>query len=412
MNTLSGCKWISVSAVAGLLAGGVMGEDWPFFRGPDHNGVSSETGWQVDWPESGPRVAWEAEAGVGAASVTVAGNRAVTMGSREDLDVITCYEAETGNVLWKYPYACKFDARMFEGGTASTPTIAEGNIYTLSYNGQFHCLDLETGKVVWKTNLVDEHGGRLPQWAFSGSPLVQGDLVIIDNGGDGTSTLALDRKTGEQQWAVGKDTAGYASPIPFAQDDRNGVLVFKGKHMVAYDIKNGKEQWRIPWETDYDVNASSPLILRDKLFISSGYKGGRGALYQLGGGQPRELWVNKELKTKMSSCAALDGHVYGITEKKSRLLCLELDSGEIVWEERGFTQNGTLLIVGTHIVALTDQGEAVVVEANPEQYSEISRAEVLTGRCWVNPAFSGGRLFCKNNDGHIKVLDLRSESYP
>ena len=411
MNRFLAVERTILAGVACALSVTATADDWPFFRGPSYNGVSRETGWQTAWPDSGPVMAWEADVGVGASSVTVVGDRVVTMGNREDVDTVRCYHADNGSELWAYPYACKFDARMFEGGTASTPTLAGGRVYVLSYEGQFRCLDLETGQPVWSTHLVNDHGGRLSQWAYSGSPLVLDDMVIIDTGGDGTSTLALDRNTGEKRWAAGDDRAGYASPVPFTHNGRKGVLVFKAKHLVALALENGKEIWRIPWETNYDVNASTPIYLGETLFVSSGYSKGRSAVYQLTGGEPRELWQHDELKTKMSSAVALDGHVYGITEKKARLLCLNLDDGAVAWEQRGFGQYGSLLIAGRHIIALTDQGEAVVVEADPAQFTETARAKVLSGRCWVNPVLAHGRLYCKNNDGRLVALDLRPEAY-
>lgn len=386
-----------------------VADDWPFFRGPSHNGVSDETGWQDTWPEGAPVVAWEHEAGIGASSVVIQGRRVVTMGNKDDKDVVVCL-GDDGSKEWEFIYPCKFQARMFEGGTASTPTISGNQVYTLSHDGQFHCIDLEKGTEVWRRHLQEDFGGRLAQWAYSGSPLVVGDMVIIDAGGEGASTLALHKDTGKKIWTAGDDMPGYACPIPFT-DGRPGVLLFKAKHLVANALENGQELWRVPWETNYDVNASSPFQIGDKLFVSSGYSTGRAVLFQLTGKSPRELWRNDELKTKMSSCASREGFAYGITEKKARLLCLNLSDGSIAWEQRGYSQYGTLLIAGDRILSLTARGELIIAKADPARYTEISRAEVLGGRCWVNPALAHGRLYCKNNDGRLICLDLRPSAY-
>lgn len=390
-----------------ILALSSHADDWPFFRGPNRDGISAETGWKTAWPEAGPSIAWEAEAGVGCASIVTTGDRVVTMGNREDEDNVTCFHADDGRVLWTHTYACEFEKRMFEGGTAATPTIHDDKVYTVAYDGQVHCLDLESGEPVWTTHLVHDHDGRPPRWKYASSPLVIGPLVILDTGADGGSTLALDKDSGEKKWATGKDEAGYATPMPYRLDGDPAVAVFKAEHMVGYDLKGGRELWRIPWETDYNVNASTPTWIDDSFVISSGYKTGRTARYRFPSNKPTEMWKNEELKTKMSSVVVFKDHVYGITEKKARLMCLRLSDGSVAWETRGFTQYGTLLIAGDHIIALTEDGELVVVEADGSAFTEVARASVLDGRCWVNPILANGRIYAKNNDGHLVCLDVR-----
>ncbi len=390
-----------------LFAVTASADDWPFFRGPTHNGISAESGWKTTWPSSGPQQLWTKEVGIGCSSMVTAGNKVLTMGNRDDRDTVWCLDTDSGKEIWTHEYTCEFDKRMFEGGTASTPTLHDGRVYTLSYDGQFFCLDLETGKVLWKKHLVEDFGGRLARWKYSCSPLVIGDKVIVDTGSDGNSTLALDRKTGKKIWGVGDDNAAYSSAIPFRQASGEGILMFKAKHMVAHDLASGRELWRIPWETSYDVNASSPIALKNHVVISSGYKQGRAVLMELTKGKPKEIWRNDELKTKMSSCVVKNGRVFGISEKKARLMCLDLKTGKEVWESRDFSQYGTLMIAGEHILALTEQGELVVVEANPNEFRELARAEVLNKRCWVSPVLSNGRVFCKNNDGKMVCLDVR-----
>ena len=199
-----------VGAALLTLAAPAMADDWPFFRGPSFDGVSSESGWTTEWPRTGPVVAWRADVGIGVSSVVVKGNRVVTMGSRKesDEDVVWCLDAETGGVLWQFVYPSKFDARQFEGGTASTPTVAGSLVYTLGYLGPVHCLDIENGRVVWRRHLVDDFSGRYSSWKYAGSPLVVGELVILDTGADGNSTVALDRTTGRKMGGVGDDLAG------------------------------------------------------------------------------------------------------------------------------------------------------------------------------------------------------------
>lgn len=388
-----------------------LADDWPFFRGPRFNGVSTETSWTTNWPSSGPKVAWRKNVGRGASSFAVAGDRVITMGNLEDQDVVFCFDARDGRLHWRFEYDCPFDGRNFEGGTASTPTIGGPYVYTVAYDGQVHCLRLEDGHLVWRRHLVEDFGGRYSSWKYAGSPLVIDDLVLLDTGADGNSTLALDHRSGRKVWGAGRDLAGYSTPIPFERENRRAVLVFKARAMVALDRAKGRELWRIGWKTYYDVNASCPTVIGDRLFISSGYGGrsARGALFQLGGGQPRQLWLNDQIGTKMNSAVVYGDHVYCVSEKsRGQLMCVALRDGRTVWAERSFAKYGTLLVAGGKLVVLDERGELVVAEASPNGYHELSRAKVLDGRCWVMPVLASGRLFARNNGGKVVCLDLRA----
>ena len=397
-----------------ILAVPAVADDWPFFRGPSFNGVSAESGWTAQWPATGPKVAWKADVGIGVSSIVVASDRVVTMGSRNDKDedVVWCFDAGSGQVLWQFVYPCKFDARQFEGGPASTPTVDGSFVYTLGYLGQVHCLDLQDGRVVWRKHLVDDFGGRYSSWKYAGSPLVTGELVIFDTGADGNSTVALDKTTGRKVWAVGDDLAGYSTPIPFQHAGQPGVLVFKARAMVAHDLATGRELWRIVWKTYHDANASTPTVVGDKLFISTGYGGrsARGALFQLGGDQPRQIWLNQDLETKMNSAVVHEGHVYCISERsRGQLMCFDLQQGDTVWAERSFAPYGTLMIADGKLVILDEKGDLVIADATPDGYHELARAKVLNSRCWVMPVLANGHIYAKCNKGEMLCLDVRAK---
>ena len=334
------------------------------------------------------------------------------MGNREDQDVIWCLDADSGQVIWQYDYACKFEDHYFEGGTSTTPTVDGSFVYALSYDGQVHCLNLQNGRLAWRKHLVQDFGGRYSNWDYAGSPLVVGNLVILDTGADGNSTVALDKKTGRKIWGAGSDLAGYATPIPFQFAGASAVLVFKARAMVAHDLANGRELWRIDWRTNYDVNASTPTVIGDKLFISSGYTGrrARGALFQLEQPRPRQIWVNDDIETKMNSAVVYEGHIYAISERAGgQLMCVDLENGKTVWTERSFAKYGTLMIADGKLVILDENGELVIATATHQGFEELSRAAVLDGRCWVMPVLANGRIYVRNNKGQMACLDVRSQ---
>lgn len=390
-----------------LLAAPASGDDWLFFRGPNHDGKSAESAWKAEFPEAGPKIAWRKNVGIGASSVVVAGDRVVTMGNRDDKDVVTCLDADTGDVLWTFEYDCPFERRMYDGGTAATPTIDGDRVYTFSHNGDLHCLGLKDGKPIWKKH-VREFGGRTSRWEYACSPLVMGDLVYVDIGGD-RSTVALNKMNGSPYWGQGEASAGYAAPIAIERGDEKGVLVFKGDRLVAHDAETGEQWWEINWGPRTGVNASSPLLIDNRIFISCGYGVG-GAMYDISGDQPKELWRNRDATTKISSCIHHEGHIYAINEV-GRLLCIDDKTGDAVWSQRGFG-SGTLSFADGKLIIMSDRGELVIAEANAKEFKAISRAQVIETRatCWVQPVLAHGRIYCKSNRGELVCVDVRDGS--
>jgi outer membrane protein assembly factor BamB len=176
------------------------------------------------------------------------------------------------------------------------------------------------------------------------------------------------------------------------------------------EAATGKLVWSLPWKTRYGVNAASPIQSGDKLFISSGYNKGCG-LFQLGAGAPTALWENKNLKNQFNSSVLIDGFLYGIDDdesKKASLRCIELATGELKWEEKsiGF---GALMAADGKLIVQTDKGELVVAKATPKSFDEISRAQVLSGRCWTTPVLAKGRLYVRNSAGLVKCLDVKTK---
>ena len=381
--------------------------DWTHYRGPTLNGVSSEK-LPASISKDGPKQLWKASVGIGSSSVTVSGDRAFTMGNIENKDIVWCLDAKSGNVIWKHEYATPLDKRMFEGGTAATPTVDGDRVYTVSHQGDLYCLDKATGKEVWHKQFINDLGGKRPQWGFAGSPTIEGNLVLVDAGGAGASTLALEKTTGATMWKSGDDEAGYASPVVAMIAGKKTVVMFKAKDLVGLDLKDGKELWRSPWKTSYNINAATPLVIGDKVFISSGYGSGC-ALFAVKGGGISELWKNKNLKSHMNSPTVFQDAVFGVDGQgggSSPLTCLDLSTGAVKWQEKS-VNGGSLVLVDGKLICLTEKGELVVCEASATGFKPLSRSQVLGKRNWVQPTYANGRIYCRNNDGDLVALDLK-----
>jgi outer membrane protein assembly factor BamB len=391
------------AALAGVLPAGAG--DWASYRGSNHDGISNETGWKSVFGGGGPKVLWEAEVGTGFAAFTVADGRVYTTGHADGKDTIFCLDAASGKVVWTHAYAADLGDKYYEGGTSATPTVEGGKVYHLSRWGDAFCLDAATGKVVWGKNVQTETGAKIPDWGFAGSPYLTGDMVILSVGQAG---MALSKASGETVWKSGNESAaGYSTAYPM--EGNEGVVILSAEDAyTAVEAATGKVVWRLPWKTRYGVNAAAPIQSGDKLFISSGYNRGCG-LFQLGGEEPTAIWENKNLKNQFNSSVLIGGHLFGIDDdenKKASLRCVELATGEVKWEEEsiGF---GALTAADGKLIVQTEKGELVIAEAKAEGFEEISRAQVLSGRCWTTPVLANGRLYVRNSAGQMKCLDLR-----
>jgi outer membrane protein assembly factor BamB len=385
-----------------LLALAAVAADWPNYRGPDHNGTASETGLGTN-----PKQLWQATLGPGASSVTVSGGRVFTMGNVNGQDIVYCLDAATGREVWRHSYACALEKRSFEGGPAATPMVDDGKVYTLSHRGDLHCLDAATGKPVWSKNLVSDFKGGRPQWGFASSPAVLGDLLILDVGGDGSSTVALDKKDGKLRWQAGDETAGYATPVPAEFGGQAAVVLFKGRAVVGRALTDGRELWRLKWQTSYDVNAASPIVRGNEVFVSSGYNIGS-ALLRVAGGGVTEVWRNKHLCNQVNSSVLVGENLFGISgnvSPKAPLNCVEWKTGELKWsaDHKG---GGSLTAADGKLFVLSEKGELIMAEATAAAYRELSRTVVLKERCWVAPVVSGGRVYCRGNAGTLVCLSL------
>lgn len=393
---------VSVAAAWWLAA---QAEDWPRWRGPDLNGISRETNWSAAWPTDGPKRLWDASVGIGFSSVAVADGRAFTLGNTNETDTVWCFDAASGRLHWKHSYPCPLDPQYYEGGPGSTPTVDGQQVYTFSKRGQVFCFEAATGKVRWELTLTNALGVWKPRWGFAGSPLIVGDRLILNAGAAG---VALDKASGKILWSSGTNAAGYATPVPVTLEGEACALIFAAKALVAVQLKDGRELWRHPWVTKWDLNVVDPIVIGDRVYVSSFDRGG--ALLRLRGRQPPELvYERKGIANHFNSCVQLDGYLYGIDGNSDAppkdLRCVELATGELKWRQEGFGL-GSLLIAAGKLIVLSDKGELAVAPASPTGFKPLAQAQVLGGKCWTVPVLARGRLYCRNAAGHLVCLDL------
>jgi len=274
----------------------VQGFDWPRFLGPRIDGASVETNWRKQWDEP-PAIRWEAELGIGFSSLAVSEGHLFTMGHEvnesedEDargIDRVFCFDAETGEQLWIHEYTCKRNNNLHEGGPGATPTVNGRVLYTLSREGHLFCLRADNGEPIWSRKLQDDLGTKMPEWGFVSSPLLFGELLIVDGG----RLAAYDRRTGDLVWKTDKYRPGYGSAIPFRQSGQDGIAVLNNDGLLLVNAADGAEIAKTPWETSFATNSTTPIVLGDHFFISTGYNRGC-ALFRLSGGELERLYETK-----------------------------------------------------------------------------------------------------------------------
>ncbi len=385
------------------LAASATAGDWLHYRGPAQDGSTPEK--VVPFSGNGPRELWRVQLGTGLSSVTVAGKRLFSAGYQDGKEALLCLDTATGKTLWTHAWAAKLGDYLFEGGPRATPTVDGDLVYMVGADGHVACVEAATGKLVWSKELVADFGGKRMDWGFCSSPTIDGDKVLIDCGGKGASTIALNKKTGALVWKAGDEEAGYGSAFIGVVDGKRTVLMFKGSGLVGHDPANGDVLWRHEWETAWKVNAATPLLVGDIIVITSAYNHGAAGV-RVKGGKTEQVWFTKKLMAQFNSPVHRDGYIYGIdgeVAKKSALVCLDAKTGDEKWRARE-VKNGSLVLAGDKLLVLTETGDLLVAEASPVAYKELARKKVLEDRCWVQPVLANGTIYCRNNKGEIAAF--------
>ena len=389
-----------------FVSASVNGGDWPHYRGPSQNGSTPESIGTL--PVGGPRELWRVHLGTGLSSVTVADGRAFSAGFKDGKEVLYCLSPANGRVLWTHSWVAKLGAYLFEGGPRATPTVDGERVYMLGADGHIACVSAATGKPVWEKNLVSDFAGRRPEWGFSGSPTIDGKNVILDSGGKGASTVALNKLTGEPAWKSGGDEAGYGSAIVATIAGARRILLVKADALVMLNAADGAEAARFEWKTAFKINAATPLVVGDKAVITSAYNHGAAAV-SLSGGKASQAWFSKNLLSHFNTPVHSGGSVFGLDgeagKRRSSLVCLDLASGDEKWRAKT-VNHGSLILAGDKLVILTEGGDLVLAAASGAAYKELARKKVLGGRCWVQPTLANGKVYCRNNTGELVCLDL------
>jgi outer membrane protein assembly factor BamB len=443
------------------------GRDWPVFLGPEHTGVSRETGLADSWPAGGPPVIWDKSIGAGYSAPSVLGNRLVVHHRVGDEEIVDCLRADDGSSIWTFHYPSDFsDPYGYNNGPRCTPLLHGDRCYTFGAEGKLLCLNLNTGAKIWMHDAAKEF--ELPNWFFGVgcTPILEGDLLIVLVGGQPNSgVVAFNAKSGDVVWKTGgeqtwegaatgwrdqqkfrwdrdEQIVSYSSPIAVTIHGQRHVLCLLRHGLLSLDPQDGRERFKFGFRSRLheSVNAARPVVVDDKIFVSAAYNLGS-ALLQVDpdGSKFKVLWQDSEnMQTHWSTAIHVDGYLYGFSgrhEQEGRLRCLDARTGKVVWETTGyegdldkiaqgprgqivdratgnpvpwpFYGRGSKIQVENKFIVLGERGTLALVRVNPQKFEEVSRAAYpqITNPAWTAPVLSRKRLYLRDEDSLV-CIDL------
>ena len=413
--------WSLGLALAGALcaSGTLSGQsvDWAQFRGPKRDGVSVEKGLLKEWPKDGPKVLWQAKGiGGGYASVSLAGDRIFTLGNQKGISFVFSLDRETGKVLWQA------EVGKSGGNLGSTPTVDGDRLYAVGQEGDLVCVEIATGKVLWRKNFFQDFGGKYGGWHYTESPLVDGDRVFCTPGGR-DSMVALDKKKGDVVWKCSLpsgEAAGYSSIVIAEVGPVRQCVQLLADSLVGVETKAGKLLWRYG-DTGRrfggnTANIPTPIVKGDLVFCAAGYGRGAALLRLVPDGEgvkAEEVYFVKELTNKHGGVILVGDHLYGDRDDRGNPFCADFKTGKIVpgWEKRVETQGkGSVAVTYAdgHVYFRYENGFVALVEADPAGYKEKSSFQVpkTRGPSWAHPVVVGARLYLREQDA-LWCYDLK-----
>lgn len=371
--------------------------DWPAFRGAKRDGRVEGVRFSTDWTTP-PREVWRRPIGSAWSAFILVGEYLFTQEQRGEEELVTCYQADTGEPVWLNSINAKFEDGMGLGPRA-TPAYADGRLYTQGVTGVLQCIDAVTGSTLWKRDLTEDAERDVPTWGFVSSPLVVGELVItFTSGGDGKSVIACHRATGEIAWKAGHGASGYSSPHLGVVGGVEQVLMVSDFGIESIDPAQGARLWDNAWDIQTNPRCVQPVVVGgDRVMLgATGTSGSRllQVSHQPGGWAAEELWTTRQMRPYFNDGALHKGYYYGYDGE--RVACLDVEQGKRLWAGERFS--GQLLLVADMdvLLVLSEAGEVILIPATPEGYTETARFKALPGKTWNHPVIGKGRLFIRN----------------
>lgn len=391
-------------------------QDWPQFLGPDRNLKTTSTNFTLEWPGGEPPVLWQKKIGTGWSGPVVADGNLILHDRVNNREVVSCFDALTGEPKWEYRYFTNYrDQFGFDSGPRGTPTISDGRVYTFGAEGRLSCLDFADGSLVWSVDTKKEFKADNGFFGIACSPLVQDGRVLVQIGGsNGHGIIAFDAKTGKVLWSVTDHEAGYSSPVAAKFNNRDYALFFTRDGLTAIDPASGLIEFEFPWRANNNnsVNASSPVIMGNQIFLSASY--GLGAIVlRVTDTGTNPFWRGDGMLSSHYATSIFHNHMlFGFhgrvdTGGPTDLRAVDAANGTMLWQQEAIDP-GTLMLVNNTLLVLTQDGKLYAGEASSRGFKPVAQAQIAGKDTRAYPAFANG-LFYVRDKGKLVALDLRKE---
>ncbi len=379
-----------------------MAGDWPQILGPGRNGIAVGEQLADAWPADGPRVLWQREVGSGLAGVAVVGDATILFHREGDEEVVERLSTADGTRRWRTPFPASYPGGAHrDTGPRCVPTVVGDRVFLFGAAGDLHCVALADGKALWSRSLNEEFDVLEGYFGVGSSPLVVGDRVLVNVGGKRNSGIvAFAVADGKTLWSGTEEGASYAAPTLAKINGQARAVFVTRMSVVAVAPETGEVVFRFPFgKRGPTVNAATPLVLNDLLFVSASYGVGAVAA-RLDGNRATNLWQRDDvMSSQYATCIAKDGYLYGVDGREdvgvARLRCFDPGTGKVQWTQEGYGV-ATLILAGDKSLALKTNGQLVLFEPSPKNYQPLAETQLFDSTTQPLPALSNGRLFARD----------------
>lgn len=398
---------VTSNAVPSLSTTATQRPDFSQFLGPDRTAILAGPALDPDWAARPPKILWRQPVGAAWSGFVIVGARALTQEQDGENELVTCRDVHTGTLLWKFSDPARYFTPIAGEGPRATPTVVRDRVYALGSTGHLHCLDLATGKAIWTRDIKLLANAKMPEWGYSGSPLVLGDWVIVSaGGGEGKSLLAYLASNGEVAWSGGSAGANYGSPFHATLAGAPQILAFNSGRITSHNSRNGAVLWEYKWGVGMPHVAMPVVTGPDTVLFSSGYGVGSELLKVSaqadGTFAVTNVWVSKKMKAKFANLVVRDGFLYGLDD--GILACVDLKDGSQRWKEGRYGHGQGLLVQDLYLL-MSEAGELVLLRPTPQGAGQLQTMKIFSAKTW-NPIALSGELLIVRNDLEAVCLEL------
>ena len=416
-----------------------FGSDWESFLGKNNNSFSPEKG-ITPWPASGPKILWGARMAEGYSMPAISRGRAFLFDQAKGIARLRCCNSENGKELWAFNYESDYqDLYGYSNGPRCYPVVDGARVYILGPEGKLHCIDISNGKVLWKINTVVDFGVVQNFFGVGSTPIIDGKLLLVPVGsspkgsdkndftqlkGNGSGLVAFDKFTGKVVYQFSDELSSYSSPLIATIDNRKYGLHLARGGLIGFEPSTGKQDFFFPWRSRIleSVNAATPVVIGNKIFISETYGPGS-ALLEVNKGAVKVLWDDesrgrdKAMMAHWNTPIHVDGFIYGSSgrhKSNAELRCIELNTGKVKWSVPDLTRCSLLQVDG-HFICQAEDGLLYLLKINPEKFEKVSVAAltangvpILQEPCWSAPVLARGLLYVRGRNTLI-CIDLMQQ---